>query len=323
MPVRAQDLDWRYRSLLYKAVRRGHARLVVTLCAWFDQQGAQAREWLREQAIGITFEECWPAGRLLILNRQYHSKAAALVRTACREKYKDAAGLAGLATALAGGDKSVLTGASQDRDVKIVANAIARSADFWAWVVDQPAAESGRQLMSFARRLEKVGRVDQQSNAMAAAYLATTTDLPHTAQTTPQAGDFPYWVALDHHTRLGRQSMRDTARDLHLSYPVVAWCLFYFEGSRTNQLGPSPWWRRYCHWRFKRLGFDLDEARLVWNPLRPQLKEALQYFAGDLHREIYRWKQDHYSEVTLLRDQVKTFNDNLEVVGPRQAALFD
>jgi hypothetical protein len=323
MHVRIQDLDWRYRSLLYKAVRRGYARLVVTLCTWFDQQGAHTREWLREQAIGITFEECWPAGRKLILNRQYHSKVAALVRTACREKYKDAAGLAGLATALAGGDQSVLSGASHDRDLRIVAKAIARSDDFWAWVVDQPVAESGRSLIGFARRLGKAGSADQQAYAVTAAYLATTADLPPLAQIAPQAGDFPYWVVLDHHTRQGRQSMRELARDLHLSYPVVAWCLFFFEGSRTNHLGPSPWWRRYCRWRFKRLGFDLDEARLVWDPLRPQLKEALQFFAGDLHREIYRWKQEHYSEVTLLRDQVETFNDNLEVVGPRQAALFD
>ena len=323
MSTPQQPLDWRYRSLLYKAVRRGYAQLVVTTCAWVNEQGALAREWLREQAVGITFEECWPAARHIILNRHYHSKVAALVRVAGREKDKDAAGLAALAMALSGGESSVLAADRQDRDVKIVANAIARGDDFWAWVVAQPMPEARLKLVKMVRRFAKLGRPEQQARAIAAAYLAETYDIPPAPMTAPVSGEFPYWIALDQHTREGRLVLREVARDLHLSPQLVAWCLFYFEGSRTNQLSPSPLWQRYCRWRFGRFGMSLEEARLVWHPLRPQIEEALQFYENDLHREIYRWKQEHLGQVALLREQVETFNDNLSLVGPRQKKIFE
>ena len=68
---------------------------------------------------------------------------------------------------------------------------------------------------------------------------------------------------------------------------------------------------------------NLEEARLVWNPLRPQIEEALQFYANDLHREIYRWKQNHLGQVALLREQVGAFNDNAALVGPRQKRIFE
>lgn len=322
MKTRSHHLNWRYRSLLYKAVRRGHARLVITICTWIDQQGAQAREWLREQAVGITFEECWPAGEQLILNRHYHSKAAALVRIAGLTKHKDATGLAALAGALADGDGTMLSGGDKDRDLKIVANAIGRSEDFWDWVVAEADATPAQKLVAVARRYARIGRPDQQVRAIAAAYLAVIADAPPALGQGPVIDEFPYWVALDQYTREGRHALNDIARDLHLTPEMVQWCFFYFEGSQANRLHPSPWWQRYCRWRFSRLKLDPDEVHLVWGPVRPHVKAALGTQGRELHRELYRWKQQHIGRVNALRDQVEAFNANLGVVGPRQSEIF-
>ena len=69
---------------------------------------------------------------------------------------------------------------------------------------------------------------------------------------------FPYWIAFDAHTPEGRRTYRDISRDLFLGPIDLQWVGFYFEGGATNEMAPSPWWDRYCRWRFSK--FDLP----VW-----------------------------------------------------------
>ncbi len=66
---------------------------------------------------------------------------AVLIAVTRSVKNQDAAGLGVMAYALANGDRSVLTGTAQDRDVKLMASGIQRPDDFWGWLEDQNRSE--------------------------------------------------------------------------------------------------------------------------------------------------------------------------------------
>ena len=124
------DTDARYRSLLQKAVRRGHADLVYTTSALLESLSSKEKDWYRTRTAIIAFEECWPLGSQLNFNRKFHSKVAALIKVTRALKNKDASGLGYLAYALYQGDTSVYSGTPADRHIKIVARAIQRPDDY-------------------------------------------------------------------------------------------------------------------------------------------------------------------------------------------------
>ena len=139
-------------SMLQKAVRRGAHNLVITTSALLESFGPKEKNWLRKRTSVITFEECWPLATDLMFNKTFHSKVAALVKVARSLKDKDAAGLGSLAHALADGDRSVLDGLPDDKDIKIVASAVSRPEDFWNWVGRQKTSSRQEVLIKNAVR---------------------------------------------------------------------------------------------------------------------------------------------------------------------------
>ena len=101
-------IDERYRSLLQKAVRRGHVDLALTVGACMADAGDPA--WFERRTDLIALSECWPLSGRTDFTKAAHSKLAALVRVARARKDRDAAGLGFLSYALARGDGSVLAG---------------------------------------------------------------------------------------------------------------------------------------------------------------------------------------------------------------------
>jgi hypothetical protein len=79
---RKAGVDARYRSLLQKAVRRGHIDFIYTISALLKSLGQKERNWFTSRAAIITFEECWPLGAHLKFNKKFHSKVAALIMVA-------------------------------------------------------------------------------------------------------------------------------------------------------------------------------------------------------------------------------------------------
>ena len=84
-------LEVQFRSLLQKAVRRGHTDLVLTTSALLGDLGSREKNWYRTRTAIITFEECWPLGSELTFNRKFHSKVAALINVTRSAKSRDAA----------------------------------------------------------------------------------------------------------------------------------------------------------------------------------------------------------------------------------------
>lgn len=316
------DTHARYRSLLQKAVRRGNDALVIATCALLESLGSREKSWVRERAAVITFEECWPLGGALVFNKRFHSKVAALVRAARSTKAKGACGLGLLAHRLAEGGRSVLDGSEQDRHLRIVAEAVERPEDFWNWVKTETKTEQANTLIERAYRFRNAGLPQDRAITRAGAYLALQGELPKLAPAGGKEKSFPYWVALDVHTPEGRRVLRDIARDLHVRLPQLEWVSFFFEGSVANRAIPSFWWDRYCRWRFEKEALPMQEAHLLWDPVRPQVIEALSEDSRHLHREIYQWKMEHLDRIGYLRQQVDLFLEHFEKMTPDQMEMF-
>ena len=319
---RGTDIDSRFRSLLQKAVRRGNDELVYTTSALLESLTRKEKSWLRNRTAVITFEECWPLGAELVFNRKYHSKVAALVKVSRSAKAKGATGLGYLGYALAQGDQSVLDGGEDDRCIKIIASATQRPDDFWNWLNQTDAADDRRILVENAARFKNIGRPRDRAVIQAAAYLAVFHDIPLIPSQESSAQPFPYWVALDMHTPQGRRTLKDVSRDLHIPLKQLEWTMFYFEGTVTNASVASHWWEKSCHWYFRKIGIPIDEARLLWEPAKPQVKEALNEESRQLHRELYTWKLANLERIDALKKQVELYISHFESGHPDQGKLF-
>jgi hypothetical protein len=318
-----RDIEARFRSLLQKAVRRGNVELVLTASAYLENLVARERNWFRNRAAVITFQECWPLGAHLVFTKKYHSKVAALVQVTRMQKARDAAGLGALAHALVNGDPSVYEGTPDDRHIRIIANAIRRPEDFWKWLAQHISAGAPRELIDNALRFRNTGRPRDRAVLQAAAYLAATGEIPLVQAVDPNASGFPYWIAFDAHTPEGKRVLNDIARDLHLSYRQLEWSFFYFEGSVTNAAVTSKWWDWHCRWHFRKIGLSVDEAPLLWEPVKPQLQAALDEEARQLHRELYAWKLTHRDRIESLKKKVILFGEHRDSGGGRnQRELF-
>ncbi len=320
--AKSTDIQLRFRSLLQKAVRRGHTDLVLTVSALIESFGARQRNWFRSRAAIITFEECWPLGARLRFTAHFYTKAAALYRLCRSTKIRDATGLGYLAYYLAQNDRSVLRDGPEDRTIRVVARALVHPDRFRRWVQQQSLPHGAREMVDHALRFLRAGRPLDCAIVTAAAWLACDGPMPTVTAAPEPDGPFPYWVALDRHTPEGRRALRDIARDLHVPLPQLEWCGFYFEGSATNASQPSPWWQRYSRWCFERVGLDPAEAHLLWAPVRPQLEAALTEEARDLHRELYTWKMAHLGRLEKLKSQVTLFLRHYDELTGSQLKVF-
>jgi hypothetical protein len=322
MTTSQSQTENRYRSLLQKAVRRGNADLVFTTSALLESRSSKDKNWYRTRTAIITFEECWPLGTKLIFNKKFHSKVAALIRVTRSVKARDATGLGYLAYALSEGDSSVLSGTSDDRHIKIVANAIQRPDDFWQWIAWQKTAAHQKILIDNANRFKKTGLPHDKAVIQASAYLTVTGDFPSIKEEQPSDPKFPYWVVFDNHTLEGRRALRDIARDLHISLPQLEWTFFYFEGALANSEIASKWWERYCQWQFKKIDLRAEEAHLLWEPAKPQMVEALAEESRQLKNDLYRWKLSNRERLESLKRQVQLYLDHMDEVQRDQQDLF-
>jgi hypothetical protein len=316
------SVDDRYRSLLQKAVRRGHPELVYATSALIETRGLHSHAWFEKRAALIVFNECWPLGREMVFSKRFSSKVAALIQVARTQKARDATGLGSLGYALAQGDVSMLPQAPDPRAVKLIAKAIKHPADFWEWISAQSAEPGCQALVANAVRFREGGRPHDKAVVQAAAYLAVSTPMPNPTAVPATDTTFPYWVVFDRHTAEGQRVLRDVARDLRIAQLQLEWCFYFFEGAAANGESASPWWQRYCDWRFERVGMRKAEARLLWDPARAQIVEALAEDSHRLQAEIYRWKLAHLERIDELKREVERFTRRIKEVPRDQTHLF-
>ena len=319
---RTSDIDIRYRSLLQKAVRRGNVDLVFTASAMIESLGPKEKRWFTSHAAIITFEECWPLGAELVFNKRFHSKVAALINVTRAMKARDASGLGYLAHAFSEGDQTVISGAAEDKHIKILANAIERPKDFWKWVASQKKTDRQYALIKNAIKYRNAGSSQDRAVLQAAAYLAVTDNFPEITLLQPSDLKFPYWIAFDGHTPEGHRVLRDISRDLHIPLPQLEWSIFYFEGAKANAETRSKWWERHCRWYFQKIGLPVEEAHLLWDPAKPQVMKDLKEESRQLHNDLYKWKMSHLERIDALKKQVALFSEHIDEVKRDQLDLF-
>ena len=322
MLISRSDTEARYRSLLQKAVRRGDIDLVYTTSALLESLSSKDKSWYRTRTAIITFEECWPLGSELLFNRKFYSKVAALVKVTRSMKARDALGLGYLAYALAEGDATVLTGKTEDKHLRIVANAIKRPDDFWQWIASSKERAVPEGLIENAKRFKNEGLPRDKAVIQAAAYLSAAERVPSIRALAPTDDVFPYWIAFDNHTTEGKLVLRDVARDLHIPLPQLEWANYYFEGSKVNGELPSTWWTRHCQWHFRKVGLLAEDAHLLWEPAKSQIVTALAEESRQLRNELYRWKLSNLERIESLKRQVELFIEHFEDVQRDQMKLF-
>jgi hypothetical protein len=279
------DTHQECRSLIQKAVRRGKDDLAGRVARHLQEAGDAA--WLRGRAAVITFEECWPLGERLPQKPDLQESVETLKCVARHVKVKDAAGLGTLAYALSKGDETVVEGCPEDRDIRIVLNAIRRPKDFWPWAVKQASGDRQRALVDAAYKAYRGGGWPWDRAFMqAAAYLAVTRGVPQVAFAKHREEEFPYWVALDKHTLTGKATLRETAKRLKASSQQVMWASFYCESAVVNESVSSYWWSREIRWRLKKVGLTLEMAQSLWQTARAIITDLLCSQAQALQQHL-------------------------------------
>ncbi|MEJ5357349.1 MAG: hypothetical protein WHT06_01635 [Desulfobacterales bacterium] len=322
----SQAPDERLRSLMQKALRRGHVDLLLTACAYLEHSAPPPPSFFPEQAARGAFYECWPLANRLPFARRPTAAVALLSRMAALHKTREAAGLGLLADAMARGEPVSAPGEEEEggEGLRRVAQALRAPEDFLAWLTARGLdAQALLQHAGIRRVPQSRGRPHDRAVAFAALYLlGTRPDTPPPPPAPPPDEAFPFWVVFDRHTAAGRLALRDVARDLKIPQAQLEWCYALFEGLRLQAEIPSPWWRRYCRNRFDRIGLPLEEAHLLWEPAKTQLYEALAAEGRALQGELYRWKLEHGERVENLRNAVAAFWKRLEELPKEQRPLF-
>jgi len=273
--ARRASTDPQVRSLLQKAVRRGYSQIVKLASTRLDANGD--RTWLRSRTIVITFEECWPLAAPLSVDRDLTSKQNALLKVTNSAKQKDAASLGALAYAYHEGDHSMLGCVPEPHDIRIISEALNRPAAFFVWVFGESNSQWTRQVIRSAERYLAAATWQwDKACILAGAFLATKDSVSTFETSGVQTKEFPYWVALDKHTPVGKVALREVSEELNSSYRKLIWASFYFESALVNQLLPSPWWEAEKTWRLRRAGLSVEAAEELWSSARPLVRRRLE-----------------------------------------------
>jgi hypothetical protein len=282
------ETDQISRSLLQKAVRRGNAE--ITKLAINCILKNNDFDWLRKRLAVVTFEECWTYGLEVSYERDVETIVKHYLKITEAVKNKEAAGLGSLAYALSQGDTSVLQGDKEDKAIKIIAEAIRRPNDFWAWTKKQELNETQKLLAGKADKgFRKAGWPWDRAFAQAAAYLAITTPIPETQFIQPNASNaFPFWIGIDKHTREGKVAIREAAKRIGFNANKALWLAFYFESAKCNAIENSFWWNKEIRWRMNKLEISIAQATITWERIKPIVVELLKEETEKLQDRIFK-----------------------------------
>ena len=259
------------RSLLQKAVRRGYADLAERVVNYL--LSVDDRAWLRKRLFVIAYEECWPIGSNLgglNLVSEYR-------RIANSVKNKNASGLAQLAS-LCNKRNSHFPRLSEEQQSELInfAQAITNKSTFWTYLETQTGYGANKMRILSAEKAIPMASFDGDKDVMfAAAYLASTGNVPQVETSLlEEEHDFPYWVAIDKHTDLGKQIFHEISETVGIDSFVAMKIAFYVGGSACNQMSDSPYWDELVRWEMNNLHETTSaQALAYWDQMRPLIIE--------------------------------------------------
>ena len=262
------------RSLLQKAVRRGNVEVVEKVVGYLHSVGDF--DWLRKRLAVIAYEECWTYADQLLYPTQPHKLLKEYRTLTTTIKNLNADALVSLAVKVSEGESSALVGSKKDQKaIQSVANAIKKPDEFWAWIKSElDYKKNAKRIDAAVRDIDKADFEGEKTMMLAAAYLALRYPIPETKFATPDNDpDFPYWIALDKHTSLGKTIYSQACQSINI-YPTRGLKIgFYLEGAVVNQMTNSPFWDLVKEWKMNRIGYSIPEAEEIWNKLKPILIE--------------------------------------------------
>jgi len=262
------------RSLLQKAVRRGNVEVVEKVVGYLHSVGDF--DWLRKRLAVIAYEECWTYADQLLYPTQPHKLLKEYRTLTTTIKNLNADALVSLAVKVSEGESSALVGSKKDQKaIQSVANAIKKPDEFWAWIKSElDYKKNAKRIDAAVRDIDKADFEGEKTMMLAAAYLALRYPIPETKFATPDNDpDFPYWIALDKHTSLGKTIYSQACQSINI-YPTRGLKIgFYLEGAVINQMTNSPFWDLVKEWKMNRIGYSIPEAEEIWNKLKPILIE--------------------------------------------------
>lgn len=268
MPSSENDVE---RSLLQKAIRRGNEELTEKVVQYLISVGDLG--WLRRRLAVIAYEECWTVGNELRFDNNDYIITEQFKKLARTIKNKNAAGLASLAKNYEEGSHEILNGTSEEqaRAITSIANAIKNQGNFWDWISGEPGYLKHKQRIDLAKdHISKAVFSTDKAQMLASAYFCVKDLVPDTKYAPPNNDpDFPYWIAFDKHTDIGKDIIEQASDKINLVSSRGMWLTFYFEGSFCGQLTDSPYWQYRINWGIERMNFSPISAMQKWNELKP------------------------------------------------------
>lgn len=279
------ETDQCARSLLQKAVRRGHADLVDTVFEYLLARGDA--DWLRQRTGVILFEECWLLAGGIELPRRPEACLDLLLAVAQAEKSKEAAGLGGLAYASERGEQIVPSlPPGLQRELRIVVEAIRRPERFFAWAQAEVASPEQLRLIANARTaFGRGGWPWDRAFVIAAAYLATR-GMPSRQIDGIERIPLSTWVAVDMHTPVGRACLKEIAHARGLAYPQLKAAAFFSESVVTTQARASTWWELECRLSLAAVGLSIAGAANLWFQVRDEFASRVGHEASMLDARL-------------------------------------
>jgi hypothetical protein len=300
-----EDTDQIARSLLQKAIRRG-CKEVATAAFWHLTKLRNDFKWIRSRLAVFTFEEVWPYGQCITFERSEAKTLHHIIALCSAQKNKDAAGLGALGYAYSEGDNTTLKGDEGDWYIRVVSKALQEKDKFRDWALSESLnlpQEQARLVSNAIDGSKKAGWPWDKAFTYAAALLAIKKPVP-TLSDAPgiEADKFPFWVAIDKHTKDGKEAIKIAAQELHIPANTALWLSFYFESAICQSLGPSPWWDRERSWRLNKLSLSETDARKRWGQVRVCVKDLLAEKASFLAERIFT---DHVPPKNIVNNQIQ------------------
>lgn len=274
------------RSLLQKAVRRAAPKIARLAAIKLIQDNDLS--WLKSRLGIIATEECWPEVSSINQRANAPDILSHFEHLAKSSKDKAAAGLGSLSYELSLGDSSVLEGVDKknQRDLKIIAEALKRPSDFWNWTSTLDLSTSQIRILNNCKTSYKLaGWPWDKSFALSTAYLAIES-IPCAVEIDKTSLDLPYWVAIDKHTPNGKRALSLCAEKFKIDKDTLGWIQFYLESAKCANLTESFWWQYEKDWRFSKLSISSEKAERIWAQVSFFLQEYLKPAQENLQQRL-------------------------------------
>lgn len=235
----------------------------------------------------LLFEEAWSVAHLVEFPERGEDLLPFVSSLASAPKSKDAAGLGALAYLVSERKVALRFLTEVRKPPASVLEGVRRPGDFFTWAEKSAETEEVfRAVRNAEASHRRAGWPWDKAFAIAGAFLAVRQpgrliqSLATDSATPVQPVDLR--VAIDRHTKFGRETLKVKAIDLGLNPQALSWSSFFFWSGQVAGGKPSHWWESEMRLRLEAVGSSLERAREEWDLAEEPLLDALRGRAKEL-----------------------------------------